>query len=147
MPVRPRRMPREQVARYAAAASPTTGWPTDRRLTVFDFPTTPAIGTVVTVPDGSYRVWDSTKWKAAPSGSVIYPPGSYLPQAGGQVCGPIQLVDSPAPGGAFQSIRTIPFTTPSNSQANQPFELIHTFTGANLDTPTSSTVLAASLTN
>jgi hypothetical protein len=111
----------------------------------FDFPTTPATGTIVTVPDGSYRVWDSTKWRAAPSGSVIYPPGSYLPLAGGQVCGPIQLVDSPAPGGAFQSIRTVQFTTPSTNQANQPFELIHTFTGTNLDPPTAGSAVGATI--
>jgi hypothetical protein len=54
----------------------------------YDFPTTPATGTVVTVPDGSYRVWDSQKWRAAPSGASIYPPGSqFLPLAGGTVTG------------------------------------------------------------
>jgi hypothetical protein len=58
---------------------------------VFDFPTTPATGTIVTVPDGSYRVWDSTKWRAAPSGSVIYPPGSYLPLAGGTLTGDLYV--------------------------------------------------------
>jgi hypothetical protein len=52
---------------------------------VFDFPTTPATGTVVTVPDGSYRVWDSLKWTAAPSAAAIIPPGSYLPLTGGTI--------------------------------------------------------------
>ena len=55
---------------------------------MFDFPTAPATGTVVTVPDGSYRVWDSQKWRASPSASVIIPPGgtgSYSVQAFGAV--------------------------------------------------------------
>jgi len=55
---------------------------------MFDFPTTPVTGTIVTVPDGSYRVWDSHKWTAAPSGASIYPPGSqFLPLAGGTLTG------------------------------------------------------------
>jgi hypothetical protein len=54
---------------------------------MFDFPTTPATGTVVTVPDGSYRVWDSQKWRAAPSANVIIPPTGFLPLTGGTLTG------------------------------------------------------------
>jgi hypothetical protein len=58
----------------------------------FDFPTTPATGTVVTVPDGSLRVWDSTKWLAAPSAGGIVPPGGpFLPLAGGTLTGDLNI--------------------------------------------------------
>ena len=37
---------------------------------MFDFPTTPPIGTVVTTPDGSSRAWDGVKWVAASGVSI-----------------------------------------------------------------------------
>jgi hypothetical protein len=33
---------------------------------MFDFPTTPAVGTIVQVPDGSWRRWDGVKWGPTP---------------------------------------------------------------------------------
>ena len=41
---------------------------------MFDFPTTPPIGTAVTVPDGSVRYWDGQKWDASSSGSATPAP-------------------------------------------------------------------------
>ena len=38
---------------------------------MFDFPSSPPVGRVVTVPDGSFRVWDGVKWRAAPSAGAI----------------------------------------------------------------------------
>ena len=70
----------------------------------FDFPTNPALGTVVTVPDGSYRVWDSQKWRAAPSAAVVVPPGSFLPLAGGTITGPVNFFNDPALGIGAQFI-------------------------------------------
>src|SRR5438034_2829150 len=32
----------------------------------YDFPDAPTNGQTVTMPDGSTRVWDGTKWKAGP---------------------------------------------------------------------------------
>src|SRR5215467_12052051 len=32
----------------------------------YDFPNSPTSGQTVTMPDGSTRVWDGTKWKAGP---------------------------------------------------------------------------------
>jgi hypothetical protein len=63
---------------------------------VFDFPTTPATGTVVTVPDGSYRVWDSQKWRASPSANVVIPPTGFLPLTGGMLTGATS-VQPPSP--------------------------------------------------
>ena len=60
----------------------------------YDFPTLASTGTIVTVPDGSYRVWDSQKWHAAPSGSVIYTAGGYLPLTGGTVSGPTTFLST-----------------------------------------------------
>ena len=97
---------------------------------MFDFPTTPATGTVVTVPDGSYRVWDSQKWRASPSANVVIPPTGFLPLIGGYVSGILNLVD---PGGAIQSNRNITFAAPSTNPANQPFWLTTTWTGTNTD--------------
>jgi hypothetical protein len=57
---------------------------------MFDFPTNPASGTVVMLPDGSYRVWDSTKWRASPSSSTITT-GPFLPIAGGTMTGPLTV--------------------------------------------------------
>ena len=41
-----------------------------RGPTVFDFPASPPIGTIVTTPDGTSRQWDGVKWVAA-SGSGV----------------------------------------------------------------------------
>ena len=43
---------------------------------MFDFPGAPTVGDIVTCPDGSFRVWDGIKWKAAPSSGS----GSAYPQ-------------------------------------------------------------------
>ena len=51
----------------------------------YDFPSGVPTGTVVTVPDGSYRVWDSQKWRASPSANVIIPPAGFLPLTGGTI--------------------------------------------------------------
>ena len=56
----------------------------------YDFPTNPASGTVVMVPDGSYRVWDSTKWRASPSSNSMAG-GPFLPLTGGTVSGPTTI--------------------------------------------------------
>ena len=37
---------------------------------MFDFPTSPPPGTVVTTPDGTSRAWDGQKWVAAPGVSL-----------------------------------------------------------------------------
>lgn len=55
---------------------------------MFDFPTNPAYGTVVTLPDGTYRVWDTQKWLPAPSGAGG-PLGGFLPLSGGEMDGPL----------------------------------------------------------
>jgi hypothetical protein len=69
---------------------------------MFDFPTNPASGTVVMVPDGSYRVWDSTKWRASPSSSTITT-GPFLPIAGGVMTGALSLF-----GNATQPLHAVP---------------------------------------
>jgi hypothetical protein len=33
---------------------------------MFDYPTNPPVGTTVTVPDGTLRLWDGQKWRATP---------------------------------------------------------------------------------
>ena len=43
---------------------------TGRCVLVFDFPTAPPPGTIVTTPDGTSRMWDGVKWVAA-SGSGV----------------------------------------------------------------------------
>jgi hypothetical protein len=69
---------------------------------MFDFPTNPASGTVVMVPDGSYRVWDNTKWRAAPSSSTITT-GPFLQIAGGVMSGALTLF-----GNATQPLHAVP---------------------------------------
>jgi hypothetical protein len=65
----------------------------------FDFPTTPAFGTTITMPDGSFRVWDGVKWKAAPSANNLPPGGSgFLPLTGGTVNGDVTITGSVASG-------------------------------------------------
>jgi hypothetical protein len=55
----------------------------------FDFPASPATGTSVTTPGGSYT-YDGTKWAAAPSS------GLYMPLSGGTFTGPVTLAADPA---------------------------------------------------
>jgi hypothetical protein len=81
----------------------------------FDFPTNPASGTVVMVPDGSYRVWDSTKWRASPSSSTITT-GPFLPIAGGVMSGALSLF-----GNATQPLHAVPLQQLNTATAGGPF--------------------------
>ena len=73
---------------------------------MFDFPTTPAFGTTLTMPDGSFRVWDGVKWKAAPSANNLPPGGGgggggpFLPLTGGVVNGDVTITGSVPSGNA-----------------------------------------------
>ena len=78
----------------------------------FDFPTNPATGTVVTVPDGSYRVWDSQKWRAAPSSNAIIPPTGFLPLTGGTLTGNLTLS-----GNATLALHAVPLQQLSSAVA------------------------------
>jgi hypothetical protein len=106
----------------------------------YDFPTSPATGTVVTVPDGSYRVWDSTKWRASPSANVIIPPTGFLPLAGGNVSGILNLVD---PSGGININRNIAWSGTSTDAANHSFTFLNTITGTNLDPPTAGAAIGS----
>ena len=86
---------------------------------MFDFPTTPATGTVVTVPDGSYRVWDSQKWRAAPSGASIYPPVSgYLPLIGGTLTGNLTINKTTTYAGTTASLSDAALNIAQTSSGN-----------------------------
>lgn len=56
----------------------------------FDFPNAPTLNQIVVMPDGTQRVWDGSKWKAAGLA-----PGPYLPLSGGQLQGPLVLQADP----------------------------------------------------
>ena len=82
---------------------------------MFDFPTNPASGTVVMVPDGSYRVWDSTKWRASPSSSTITT-GPFLPIAGGVMSGALSLA-----GNATSALHAVPLQQLNAAMVGGPF--------------------------
>lgn len=56
----------------------------------FDFPNAPTTNQTVTMPDGTQRVWDGTKWRQAGLA-----PGPYLPLSGGSLTGPLVLAADP----------------------------------------------------
>jgi hypothetical protein len=59
---------------------------------MFDFPNSPYVGQSVTSPSGAAFVWDGAKWTSAGGGSSGW---LFLPTAGGQMSGPLELVDDP----------------------------------------------------
>ena len=54
---------------------------------MYDYPVNSPVGTFVTMPDNTYRVWDGQKWKAAPSNDVSIPNDLYLALTGGTIEG------------------------------------------------------------
>ena len=85
---------------------------------MFDFPTTPATGTVVTVPDGSYRVWDSQKWRAAPSGARYTAGSGYLPLTGGTLTGNLTINKTTAYAGNTASLSDAALNIAQTSSGN-----------------------------
>ena len=60
---------------------------------MFDFPNSPTTGQTVSMPDGSARVWDGTKWQAGTSAGVA---AAYLPLSGGTLTGMLTLSADPS---------------------------------------------------
>jgi len=58
---------------------------------MFDFPATPTTGQQITMPDGTVRVWDGTKWVAG-----AYGQSAFVPLSGGTMTGPLVLSGNPA---------------------------------------------------
>jgi hypothetical protein len=57
----------------------------------FDFPASPTTGQQITMPDGTVRLWDGTKWVAG-----AYGQSGFVPLSGGTMSGPLVLSGNPA---------------------------------------------------
>ena len=59
---------------------------------MFDFPNSPTTGQSVSMPDGSARIWDGTKWQAGTGAGAA---AAFLPLTGGTLTGLLTLAADP----------------------------------------------------
>src|SRR5262252_9694398 len=77
-------------------------------MALFDFPNSPTLNQQVTMPDGTVRQWDGTKWKAGGATAT----GPYLQLSGGAMSGAMTVV-----GNAAAALQPVPLQQLSSTLA------------------------------